>query len=153
MVQPRQLPLANFFIPCILHPLHLVSIIPPQLSSSVYHIWFRKSGTDRVRMGHILTAYEHIHLASCSGIDHEILSSHFKSDHCLTYASFALSCTDTLPSSPTTKQFHYRRVAHIPPINIYPRDSHETSLPWFEPKTLGISCLPKFMYIPRCTKR
>ena len=98
MVQPQQPPPANILIPCLRYPLYLMSVIPTQYPTTVYNTWFSKSGTGRAGLDHILAAQKRIHLASYSGINHEILSTHLKSNHCLIYASFVLSCPDTLPS-------------------------------------------------------
>ena len=133
MGQRQPPPPANVLTQCLKHPFNLVSVIPTQYPTLAYHTWYSKSGTRRTGIDHILTAPEHINPNSPCGIDDEITTTLFKSDHYLIYASFDLQCPNTTPLPPTTTRYHYQRIAEIPLRKTYPRHANDSTQPWYAP--------------------
>ena len=131
-------PPANILTPCLHHPLNLVSFIPIQYPTMVYHTWFSKSGERQAGIDHILISPDCIHPDSTCGVDHEISNELFKTDHRLLFATIYTHLPNTASTPPTTTRFQYRRVAQISLKKTYPKDANDTTPPWFAPKTIGI---------------
>ena len=138
MGQRKPPPPANVLTQCLKHPFNLISVIPTQYPTLAYHTWYSKSGTGRAGIDHTLAALEHIHPNSPCGIDHEITTTLFKSDHYLIFAFFDLQCPNTAPPPPTSTRYHYRRIAEIPLRKTYPMNTNDSTPPWYAPKTIGI---------------
>ena len=101
-------------------------------------MWYSHSGRGKAGLDHILAAPEHIYSDCSCGIDREISRAYIKSDHYLIYATFALSCPNTVPIPPASTIYHYRHVSSTLLIQTYPAGTNGKSPPWFAPKTLGI---------------
>ena len=138
MGRPQPSPPANILTPCLLSPIHLVSVIPTQHPNELYRTWCSHSGRGQTGLDHILAAPEHIHPEYSCGIDRELSREHLKSDHYLIYATFALSCPNTATTPPASTIYHYGQVSFIPLIKTCPAGPNDNSLPWFAPKTLEI---------------
>ena len=138
MGKHQPVPPANILTPCLHHPINLVSFIPTQHPTMVYHTWFSKLGEGQAGIDHILIALDCIHPDSACGVDHEISNRLFKTDHRLLFATIDTHQPNTARTPLTTTRFQYRRVAQIPLKKTYPKDSRDTTPPWFVPKTIGI---------------
>ena len=138
MDKHQSAPPANSLTPCLHHPINLVSFFPTQHPTMAYHTWFSKLGEGQAGIDHILIAPDCIHPDSTCGVDHEISNRLFKTDHCLLFATIDTHSPNTASTPPTTTRFHYRRVAQIPLKKTYPKNTRETTPPWYAPKTIGI---------------
>ena len=138
MGRPQPPPPANILTSCLTTPFTWCRWSRYNTHTTRITHRLAKHTKGKVGLDHILAAWEYIHPTCSSGIDHEISSSYLKSDHRLVYVSFVLFCPNIAPTSPTTKQFHYQRVAQIPLVKTYTTNSSDNSIPWFTPKTLGI---------------
>ena len=117
-------PPADLLTSCIAYPLNLVSVIPSAHPSLAYHTWFSKSGEGQAGIDHILSPLENITPNTICGIDHELSTKLFKTDHHLVYAIYDLHAPNTIPTPPTTTRYQYRKVAQIPLQKRYPKDGN-----------------------------
>ena len=90
MGRPQPPPPANILTPCLMSPMHLVSVIPTQHPNEPYHIWCSHSGRGHAGLDHILDAPEHIHPECSCGIDRELSRKYLKSDRYVIYTTFTL---------------------------------------------------------------